>query len=282
LKTKWRLLGTLAVLVLALALLPTVASAAPAITQGIKGVVKSSATGLPIPFADVHIDYSAGGHIDYIKADWDGSYSIQLADDDYYIEAYSRRFAYQEFDPVTVAAGAVVTQDFSLDEEATPDQPVYRFFNMQAGVHFYTASDEEFMNVYKNLSGTFHYDGIAYYVPWGAGDDVDFENPNTTPLYRFFNKKAGVHFFTMSEQEKNTVMNTLSDTYVFEGVAYWVTGDPVGTLPVHRFYLPSRNTHFFTADDSEIFRPSAQLSNVYQYEGIGYYIGDWMYVGGEG
>lgn len=279
-RVKWRLLGALTVLVLALTLVPAVAMAAPAITQGIKGVVKSSATGLPIPFAEVHVDISGDGHIDYFTADWDGTYSIALDPNDYYLEAYSRRYAYQEFEPVTVTAGAVTTQNFSLDEEESPDQPVYRFFNMKAGVHFYTANDGEFLNVYRNLSADFHYDGIAYYVPWGAGSDPNYENPNTMPLYRFFNKKSGVHFFTMSEQEKNTVINTMGDMYTFEGVAYWVTDDGTDAMPIHRFYLPSRNTHFFTGDSSEIFGPKSQLSNVYQYEGIGYFIGDWVWVGG--
>ena len=279
---KWWALGVMMALVVVFALAPAVAMAAPAITQGIQGVVKDATTGLPVPFAEVHVDFYAGGHIDYITTDYDGTYSIEVDANDYSIEADSRRHEYQGFGPVTVAAGEVTTQDFSLDRNTwTPEQPVYRFFNMQAGVHFYTANDEEFLNVYKNLP-SFHYDGIAYWVPWGTGDDPEYANPNTLPLYRFYNTKTGVHFYTKDEQEKATIQSTLSDVYSFEGVAYNVTGESDGTLPVYRFYVPSRSTHFFTGDSSEILSPKSQLSDMYQYEGVGFYIGDWTFVGSEG
>jgi hypothetical protein len=263
------------VLALVLALVPTVAMAAPAITQGIQGVVKDAVTGVPVPFAEVHIDYSGDGHIDYLTADFDGTYSIALDPDDYYIEAYSPRHSPQEFDPVNVATDTVTTQDFSLAQStSTPVQPIYRFFNMKGGVHFYTASDEEFINVYENLSDVFHYDGIAYYIPVGDSEDPNYTNPNTMPLYRFFNRQTGVHFYTMSEQEKTTVQSTLAHMYTYEGVAYFVS-DSIG-LPVYRFYVPLRNAHFFTTNSGEINMTSG-LSNYYHFEGIGYYTGDWVY-----
>ena len=40
------------------------------------------------------------------------------------------------------------------------------------------------------------------------------------PVYRFYNKKNGSHFYTASEAEKNTVLSTLTGTYAFDGVAY--------------------------------------------------------------
>ncbi len=47
-------------------------------------------------------------------------------------------------------------------------------------------------------------------------------NPdNGTPLYRFYNKKNGSHFYTASESEKaNVRLAKLSGTYSYDGPAY--------------------------------------------------------------
>lgn len=287
-KNRWRVIGLVTVLVLAFALVPAVAMAAAPITQGIQGAVRDAVTGVPIPFARVHIDYSGGGHIVDLTADWDGTYSFALDPDDYWMEASSSRHLGQSFNPVTVATDTVTTQDFSLvHDPIAPYQPIYRFFNMKGGVHFYTASDEEFINVYGNLSSVFHYDGVAYAVPWGTSEDPDLINPNTFPLYRFFNRHTGVHFYTMSEAEKANVIATRGDDYIYEGVAYWVSDGSVFAtpaqvgegegLPIYRFYVPSRDAHFFTANNGEVLADS-QLSNYYHYEGIGFYIDSWRSV----
>ena len=44
------------------------------------------------------------------------------------------------------------------------DMPVYRFFNMKNGSHFYTADEAERANVAANLSKTYSYDGVAYEI----------------------------------------------------------------------------------------------------------------------
>jgi hypothetical protein len=275
----------LLVLALAFALVPAFAMAAPAITQGIQGVVTDSVTGVGVPFAEVHIDTWSGTHLVYLTASYDGTYSYSTGPGGYRMWASSPRHATSPnpSEAVTVTAGAVITKNFSLVQDTTtPEQAVYRFFNKKPGVHFYTASDAEFINTYKNMP-SFKYDGVAYWIPVGASDG-DYTNLNNLPLYRFFNKKSGVHFYTLDEAEKARVMNTLSSLYTYEGVAYKVTSavnDPDGNpnLPVFRFYVPLRNAHFYTADDSESRRAKSSLSNYYHFEGIGYYVGDWFYTG---
>jgi hypothetical protein len=42
------------------------------------------------------------------------------------------------------------------------------------------------------------------------------------PVYRFYNFRKGVHFYTASEAEKNNVVATLSSTYRLEGVAFYL------------------------------------------------------------
>ena len=173
----------------------------------------------------------------------------------YHVRAYATN-------AIDTAYGSDLT--FTTDPAPARMQPVHRFFNMKGGVHFYTADNAEFINTRDNLAATFKYDGIAYYVNVSS-------QPGEVPLYRFFNRKNGVHFYTASEAERSRVIATLANLYTYEGVAYSVRIDGVGT-PVYRFYVPARNTHFYTADTSEI-TASSGLSNYYHYEGVAYYVG---------
>ena len=95
---------------------------------------------------------------------------------------------------------------------------------MRTGTHFYSASDAEFINVYGTLANVYHYDGVVY--------SVDITPPYPTkPLYRFFNFKNGVHFYTANEAERANVQANLSDRYRYEGVAYRVNTDSHG-IPI--------------------------------------------------
>ena len=81
--------------------------------------------------------------------------------------------------------------------------PLYRFYNRRSATHFYTSSVAERDSVIKNLSRTYVYEGVAYNV---SATQV----AGSTPVWRFYNKKNGSHFYTASEVEKNNVLATLS------------------------------------------------------------------------
>ena len=93
-------------------------------------------------------------------------------------------------------------------------KPVYRFFNTQTGVHFYTISESERAAIEVGLP-QFTPEGVAYYASQVTGTGF-------TPLYRFFKPFAGTHFYTASETERQQVQDTLSSSYSFEGVGYYV------------------------------------------------------------
>jgi L,D-peptidoglycan transpeptidase YkuD (ErfK/YbiS/YcfS/YnhG family) len=92
--------------------------------------------------------------------------------------------------------------------------PLYRFYNPSKGVHFYTASEAEKNEVISRLSGAYKFEGVAYNV---CGSPVS----GATPVYRFYNRRVGVHFYTASTAERDVVINRYGDTYSFEGTAYW-------------------------------------------------------------
>lgn len=94
-------------------------------------------------------------------------------------------------------------------------QYLYRFFNKRTGSHFYTASDAERDSVLANLGGTFSYDGPTYLVSSGP-------DGGKTPVYRFYNRRNGAHFYTADPAERDNVLNTLGYLYDFEGAAFWI------------------------------------------------------------
>lgn len=148
--------------------------------------------------------------------------------------------------------------------------PAYRFYNTRTGAHFYTTDETERANVQNNLSPPFSFDGPAFSV-------ASAFSPGLSPVHRFFNTRSGVHFYTISEEERaNTVANL--PQFVYEGVAYHasqVAG--TGLTPLYRFFVPSRGFHFYTASATERDNIQATLSATYTYEGIGYHVlsSDW-------
>jgi len=144
-------------------------------------------------------------------------------------------------------------------------QPVYRFYNVVKGVHFYTASETERANVVATLSSIYRFEGVAY--------TIDTADPaNSHPLYRFYNVVTRVHFYTASETEKANVIATMASTYRFEGVAYNVSLDTSG-LPVYRFYNVKKKVHFYTASETEKANVIATMASIYRFEGPAFFIG---------
>jgi hypothetical protein len=151
-----------------------------------------------------------------------------------------------------------------IGAQGTSPLPIYRFYNFKQGVHFYTATQEEMASVRNGLSSTYAFEGVGY--------AEDSANPaNNTPLYRFYNFRQGVHFYTATEEERDRVINTLGETYRYEGEAYKVSASPVGTQPVYRFYNVQKGVHFYTATDAERDNVINTLGHIYRYEGVAYY-----------
>jgi photosystem II stability/assembly factor-like uncharacterized protein/tRNA U38,U39,U40 pseudouridine synthase TruA len=165
-----------------------------------------------------------------------------------------------------VTANKSVTASFAADGTTPSLTPVYRFYNLKMGVHFYTASASEMATVRDTLYRTYRLEGVAY--------NLNTANPaNDTSLYRFYNIKKGVHFYTASEAEKANVIRTLSGTYRYEGVAYRVCATAVaGATPVYRFYNLKQGVHFYTASAAERDTVVRTLWSTYRLEGVGYYL----------
>ncbi|MGV8083943.1 MAG: OmpL47-type beta-barrel domain-containing protein [Coriobacteriia bacterium] len=154
---------------------------------------------------------------------------------------------------------------FTVSPASSP-MPIYRFYNVKNGSHFYTASTAERDMVIARWPNIYTFEGAAY--------SVNTANPaNSSPLYRFYNKKNGSHFYTVSEQEKDIVRSKWPDVYEYEGPVYNVCATSVaGATPVYRFYNKKNGSHFYTVSEQEKDIVRSKWPDVYEYEGPAFWI----------
>lgn len=176
---------------------------------------------------------------------------------------------------------------YAYAAQADGTVPVYRFYNSSTVDHFYTTSDAEKNALINNPQWGYAYEGVAFYVYADQADGTSavyrFYNASTgdhfytasedeknsislSPIYRFLNPATGNHFFTASEFEKSIIANTSKSGYLFEGIAFYAfTTDVSGSTPVYRSYNSTTGDHFYTTSDSE------RNADGYSYEGIAFY-----------
>jgi len=145
--------------------------------------------------------------------------------------------------------------------------PVFRFFNLVNGSHFYTASAAERDMVAVTWPTVWQYEGVTY--------SVNLDNPaNTQSLWRFFNRVTGSHFYTASDAERDMVIATWPTIFTFEGEAYKVSPTAAAnTMPVYRFFNVTNGAHFYTASLAERDNVIASWPNIFAYEGVVFHIG---------
>ena len=153
-------------------------------------------------------------------------------------------------------------------EEAAPaddndlSYSVYRFFNQDTGVHFYTADETE-KDVVLGLNN-FDFEGSSY----RAVDPVS-GMPEPQPVYRFLNDDTGVHLYTISAAERDATQEL--DNFSFEGEAFYAYETEIeGSIPIYRFFNSSTGAHFYTPSEAE---KDSIINNLpeFQSEGIAYY-----------
>ena len=144
---------------------------------------------------------------------------------------------------------------------------IYRFFQTEKGFHFYTSSETEKDTVEQQIDNnelSYSYEGESFAAL--AEDDDGDPLTGAKPVYRFFNELTGAHLYTISDTEKNSIADNLSD-YNLEGVAYYAYDEPQeNTIPLYRLYNSETGTHFFTPSATEKDNVSDTLSQ-YSAEG---------------
>jgi len=156
------------------------------------------------------------------------------------------------------------TDDETSDPVAgTEDIEVYRFFNTELNLQFYTTSEVERDSVLEKLP-QYELEGVSFIA---APDPAENDITGVSPVYRLYNQSTGVHLYTASAEEKNYVVENLSN-YTLEGVAYYgYDTQQEGTTALYRLYNSELDAHFYTASAEE--RDSYLSSSDYQLEGGG-------------
>ncbi len=95
--------------------------------------------------------------------------------------------------------------------------PVYRFWSDKNQHHFFTISEDEKNHIIATYpKNVWNYEGIAYYA-------YPTQQPNTTPVYRFWSDQNQGHFFTIDENEKNHIIATYpKNVWDYEGIGWYV------------------------------------------------------------
>jgi hypothetical protein len=95
-------------------------------------------------------------------------------------------------------------------------KPVYRFWSGEHGVHFYTINEQERDIIIRDYGYVWAYEGVAFYAyPEGH------QPTGTKPVYRFWSSNLSRHFYTISEPEKQMIVDQYSYTWGLEGVAWY-------------------------------------------------------------
>ncbi len=115
---------------------------------------------------------------------------------------------------------------------------------------------------------------------YNQGGNSDYSNEanattheldETVPVYRFFNTIRGGHIYTISESERDYIMENLPH-YNYEGIKFHVYDIQTDqTTPVYRFFNTNNGIHLYTISESERDYILDNLPH-YSYEGVKFHV----------
>jgi len=170
-----------------------------------------------------------------------------------------------------IASGHAYLDNLVVEEGTVVEsalQEVYRFWSPATGTHFYTMREDERDKLLVASADVWTYEGVAFRA------FPDGSDPESKPVHRFWSGKLASHFYTISEAEKNKLIDEYADAWTYEGpvfYAYSADDYPTWAHPVYRFWSPIRLAHFFTIDLAERDNLMDESSDVWTYEGIAWY-----------
>lgn len=157
-------------------------------------------------------------------------------------------------------------------DDPTSAALVYRFYDKKLNHHFYTISEAEKDDLIAN-NPNWNFEGSAYKAFYK--DQCAAENDrNLSQVYRFYSAVYKVHFYTISETEKDKVIAT-DKNWNYEGVAYCalknerLTGTDSPYIELFRFWSNNYRAHFYTASEAEKDNLKDNNPN-WNYEGVAY------------
>ena len=162
-----------------------------------------------------------------------------------------------------VAYGTALKQWLGAPVSSTAGRvPVFRFFNVKTGAHFYTASADE-RDFVSRTYADFRYENVAFYA-YAA------PTANQNAVFRFYNPQSGAHFYTISADERDFVQRTYP-VFQYEGPSWYAQPAAGGaSTAMYRFFNTRTGAHFYTISAGE---RDFVLGNYpdFRFEGTAYY-----------
>ncbi|MBN1508132.1 MAG: hypothetical protein JW955_14875 [Sedimentisphaerales bacterium] len=123
---------------------------------------------------------------------------------------------------------------------------------------------------FANLNDTSDNTGVPFEVGKGVTVGHQFEVAFAV-VYRFWSPVNSVHFYTISELERDMLIRDFPNIWTYEGPAYHTASSQsaAGLLPVYRFW--SGHSHFYTISEDEKDMLIRDFPNVWTFEGIAFY-----------
>jgi hypothetical protein len=144
---------------------------------------------------------------------------------------------------------------------------VYRAFNKTTGTHLFSTKGNEIHKLVQ--TGMWRSEGIAWVLATTSNVTC---NPGRN-VYRFYSPALGRHFYTISDSEKNKLINDVNHIWLYERIIFCgFTAEtfPTNQKPIYRFYNKTVRSHFYTIKESERSKLLADPVQ-WQAEGISYY-----------
>lgn len=142
---------------------------------------------------------------------------------------------------------------------------LYRFWSSRFNHHFFTIDENEKNHIISS-DPNWQYEGAAYRV-FVSGSP----SQSISAVHRFYSQKFSGHFYTIDENEKNTLISS-DPNWQYEGVAYYAYNqNGSARIPAYRFYSSHFSGHFFTIDENEKNHIINSDPN-WQYEGVAWFV----------
>lgn len=111
---------------------------------------------------------------------------------------------------------------------------------------------------------------------WAILDNLMIDSgipAGSVPVHRFWSPVLLSHFYTISESERQMLVNLYPDIWTYEGIGFRAlpeNGDP-NAAPVYRFWSPVLQAHFYTIDEAERDVLIREFPDIWTDEGIAFY-----------
>ncbi len=119
--------------------------------------------------------------------------------------------------------------------------PIYRLYNKRTNGHLYTRGETDRDKVLAKWHDFEYTDSApAFYA--SLTDD------GTTPIYRLYNKRTGVHLYTRGKADRDKILAKYKDfEFTDNAPVFYASLIDDGTTPVYRLYNKKRGGHFYIA-----------------------------------